>query len=389
MKQHRDLSILTYPDFERGIPSKPTDWAPSELADWKEQARAMSNLGDDRFERRWETMLEAREDALAISVPYRGRSLPPAEVVHELPLEMLASRECLQSPEVHLFAHRIAELLERMRTLPERGTLASAKLIHAQLSGWDPGRRRRSTGMLRTNNARYVALPGGLIISVMDAEIEVYWTTELLCHAPATPAILPMLRQVASLWYRLIRRLVATSLRLAIPANASLTTPLVLALPLGTPDGYENAFGLLRGGMGLARYTLASRYDAHIDRAERHAFAGELLRKVGVKLEFEKTLQTMLRTQFRGLPVQRLRPASPSMRDVHGRIDDDARRFITAYSGQDKVELYDVADRYVVSRDSITGPGMLGTVHSLALAVDLERSNRVTPTMRLGLCVGG
>ena len=381
---YRDLSVRSYPDFDRGIPAKPTDWSTAELADWKAHVLAQPGVDAVRFERRWASMLEHRAETLERDVPYYARPLPPAEVVQELPLVSLASRVYLRAPQVPLLSHRLSEVLDVMVAMPGKPTKASAQRVAQVVGAFHPNRRTRYGNAARMQSGSARVLLGGLQVQVVDTDIRVSFAGTLLCRAPALDAQLPNLRRVASLWARLTRRMVESCLRLGVPASPSLTTALELVLPRMDAAGvYANAL-ILRGHcVESARRTVLEDSNGYADQPARHAIAGAMLRHGDGRPEFEVSLQRHLEWVFDGLPVQRLRPATLSMADVLARVDVDTVPFITAYRDGREVGLSQPADAYDVRVDSITGPRVFARVHSLTLAVDLERSNRVQPSMRL------
>lgn len=381
---YRDLSTHASPDFQRGLPQRPTHWSEAELADWKAHLLRQPWVNAKRLEASWERMLAHRRETLERDVPYRGRDLPPAEVVAELPYELLTQRAYLRSPKVALLSDQVLSLLQDIAGAPEKASAASGKRLAQLLGAWAPGQRLRRGFRHRPTDGGPASAAGGLRVQVVGATLEVAVCGITVCQAPASDAQARRLRRLASLWARLVRGAVASALQLGAPLGASLSTPLELVLP-----------ALAAGDPGLAyvpdRRTLTAGYrtilwdtNFYADQAARHALAGAMLRRGAGDAAFEACVQRHLEVIFDGLPLRALRPVL-SADAVLARADEVSRSFITAFAGQVPVELSSMADRYEVRVDDITGPRLLATVHSLALAVDLERSHRREVGMRLVL----
>ena len=79
-----------------------------------------------------------------------------------------------------------------------------------------------------------------------------------------------------------------------------------------------------------------------------------------------------------------LRPDAPTRADVIAQLDDQARQWIRPMRGGEPSP-WGSATEFQIRQDSITGPFHWVTVPELGFAIDLERSNRPTVSMRLSL----
>jgi len=210
---------------------------------------------------------------------------------------------------------------------------------------------------------------------------------------PACDAQLPRIRALVSAWNRYVRLSVAASLRHAAPRFLrTVASSLDFVLPRHQRNDVDNALCLEGGALRVGNRVLLPA-TGHYEEAEvRHAVAGAMLDRITAGIDVTEEIDLALASAARrtdGSFVGRLDVAKPSRDQVLSHLDETGRTMIRAYRAGDRVSIEEPADAYEIWQDSITGPHAWLTVTSLALAVDLEASNRVTPAFRMGLCING
>ena len=378
--RYRNLEINTPP--LKHLPKDCTAWSDSELAAWKAHLQSC-DLFTPKLESAWDRMVDYRTDALPADVAFTRRDVP-VEVLAESPIEWLAYRSYPNCPDMAALSHQIAVLIETMQGVDGMASKASQGRLIDLCDRFN--RRSPHIGSFQPSRLR---LPGGFVLSVREKVVTLTLGADEFMRAPATDAQRPHLRKLVSRLQRLVRMAVAVSLRHAVPGfRLTLDTALEFALPVQTPAStYENAIVVsARGRSQLARRDFLPACGYDLEAEARYRVAGMLMRHKD-SVEVDAALVHAVRAPFfRVRLLQRIDVQPPALSTVMSRMDETSRRLVVAFRDGVQVALdTPAADAFQVWQDSLTGPALFATVPTLAMAVDLEMSNRVNPGFRLQL----
>jgi hypothetical protein len=236
----------------------------------------------------------------------------------------------------------------------------------------------------------------GLAVESHADQLRLLIHREHIATFPANDGITPMLRALFVAWRHFVRVATSVALLHAIdpPSHRTLDSRLRLALPRPSD---KTVFELLADGR-LREQSLLTLTGASIsaDAGERRDAARKILGAitspafVGNRVAVLEAIDAAVDNAMRRLdpPFQALRPAPESRESILSRLDDDGRDAITAFAEGRRTTLDDAAaDRFDVSVGRGICRRMLASVSSLALAIDLERSNRRPPGIDIALSI--
>jgi hypothetical protein len=230
---------------------------------------------------------------------------------------------------------------------------------------------------------------GGLELCVVADRVRVRLSTWAEIEVPVTTASLRALRGVVALWARMSRRLIAARLRYAAP-TASTVRPgdtIQWALPLpgpgSVPPGSQRAWGATTGE--ITHLQLLDTTPTMTP--ERLSAAAGAIRRAR---PHDRAIDDILRSALGELKPwwdTPLRPRVPTHAELMAGVDDEARRWVRPMRDGRPCP-WERATHFGIHQDTMTGTRYWVTVPDLAFALDLERANRPTVTMRVALHTG-
>lgn len=360
----RDLSLHSpYNGVRRVIPQHPEQWTQAELAELR--AFLESRGWFEREERiAWVAMESFRAQRLESMTAFPSNRAPHPKVLADTPLAWRASRATYSDPEIALLSHRIDHVLTSIIEAPGRATKAEAQRIHKAAHEWN----MRTLGSAPVNGAR---LPGGLYLAVDGDRLKLTHLDQS-ADAPAAPGQLSRLRLLASLWRRLVTRVVAANLKLCVDTYPSVDSRLEYALctpALNSGEAYVVEDGRIRtrtmqilsrqGDYNLvARMPVARALTRYKVLVNQYKFSHELA----------SCFPAIGRRSVESLDVH-YGPLDTSC------LDDAARELIVPMREGQRVGWDDAADSYAVLRDD-GYPYESGVFRELDTAIAFERANR-------------
>lgn len=387
----RDLALDTHL-----IPKRPLEWSSDELDQLRRHIETTGQW-DAKVARRWECEIDYRKEQQEFLI-YPGRYANP-HVLRELPLLVLAYRAVFDAPELALASDRFGAALQRLRETTLRPSRAAAARLRALADRlYQRSHNRYLSYRITGGNATEDGLNYlGLAVETRGDQVRLLIHREHVATVPANDGITPILRALFVAWRHFVRVATSVALLHAIdpPSHRTLDSRLRLALP--SPIG-KSVFELLADGR-LREQSLLTLPGASFsaDADERRVVARKILSVltspsfVGDRTAVLAAVDAAVDNAMRRLdpPFQPLRPAPESPESVLSRLDDVGRAAIAAFAEGRHTTVDDpAANRFDVRVGHGFSRRLLASVSSLALAIDLERSNRKPPGIDIALSIG-
>lgn len=383
-KQPRNLEVGT--DYSHYLPSRSDDWRDDELDAWRSYL-VSTGKWTLNVERAWANMLHCRneEGGLVRNVLYSGYRPLPAEVLAQMPLQVLVQGTYWRCPQLARLSHRLSCLLQSACC---QGGAPNIAAMHRMRDGL---RDLNDVAWVASVHSNGLTLAGGLRIRLHDGRFDVLLDQLVIASGVCRDGAIAKLKRLAVGWACLLRMIIATSLQHAVPVfQRSLASRLQFALPAAASHPQGNAILLTAGKVESALTTLLGYSHDPVEWRERLAVAGAILRASrGVQSILGAIDQAVVSIAF---DVALLRPITfqlPSREEILSRTDELSRQNIHAWASGTRVALEDPrAEEFQVWQDDMALPRHLATFRSLGLAVDFERSNRKEIKFRLSVAVG-
>lgn len=383
-KERRNLEVGTA--YNHYMPERSDDWRDDELEAWKSHL-VSTGKWTLNVERAWANMLHCRheEGGLVRHVVHSGYRPLPAEVLAQMPLQVLAQGTYWRCPRLARLSHRLSCLLQ---SACEQGGASNIAAMHRMRDGL---RDLDDVPWVASVYGNGLAFAGGLRIRLHDGRFDVLLDQLVIASGVCRDGALARLKRLAVGWACLVRMIIATSLQHAVPVfQRSLASRLQFALPAAVSHPHGNAILLTGGRVDSARVTLLGDSHDPEEWRDRLVVAGEILRACR---RTQATAQAVDRAVASvAFSVTLLRPITfqlPTREEVLSRMDDLSRENIHAWAGGARVALEDPrAEEFQVWQDDIAFPQHLATFRSLGLAVDFEHANRKQVRLRLSIAIG-
>jgi len=358
------------------MPSDPLCWTMAELEAWHEHLAAKGVF--PQHDRAWGNLLHYRDEMLEREVRSTLPSRVPPEVLAEAPLEWLAYRRYSQNPVLPMLAHRLSEILASISSLDIEPTTFERRTTIAIAKKWLV--KNRPPGDGRDNT---VTMVGGLKVSVMDGQLHVQYRDKIVAAGPMHARTISYLRRLITTWRRFVRVALGNSAQHIVPDARDRTIQDRIQLGIAVPSrfGMRQFFTMREGREKVVHGEPLSQ--SYQEFSERYALAGSLMRSQEMARQCEGAIDRSMWLPFG--PFDSLTPVLRTLPDILSSLDDTSFQMIRPMLAGKRVAFDGAADSYQIMVDDITGPRLLCTVPALSTAVDIERSNRVTPVMRLSL----